>query len=265
MARKSRNQFNKFTIVMLLFIGGLVVYLFYNNVRQFFDADAAENNFTMYPGFGIALPNGYKIHGIDVSRYQKRVNWPVVSRMSEGNIRLGFAFVKATEGGSFTDAQFKRNWRKLQENRMVRGAYHFLRASGNGKKQARHFINTVTLLPGDLPPVLDIETLDGTTTTEMQNAVSDWLTTVEAHYHVKPIIYTNAAFYNLYLDSKFSDYPLWIAHYQEKRQPRVSRHWYFWQHNESGRVNGIDAFVDFNVFNGDSSDFKSLLITQKIK
>ncbi len=41
---------------------------------------------------------------------------------------------------------------------------------------------------------------------------------------------------------------------------RGKREWLFWQHNEEGRVNGILSKVDFNVFYGDSADFKKLLI-----
>jgi lysozyme len=62
------------------------------------------------------------------------------------------------------------------------------------------------------------------------------------------------------LGKKFNDYPLWIAHYFEKDKPRISRDWHFWQHSENGRVNGITTKVDFNVFKGDSTAFKQLLI-----
>ena len=51
-----------------------------------------------YPGFQIAMPAGYMIHGIDVSRYQRTINWKDVKDMKEGNVRIGFAFIKATEG-----------------------------------------------------------------------------------------------------------------------------------------------------------------------
>ena len=83
---------------------------------------------------------------------------------------------------------------------------------------------------------------------------------VEAHYHVKPIIYTNASFYKNFLGQKFDEYPLWVAHYLVKDKPHIERNWIFWQHNETGQVNGIDAYVDFDVFNGDSTAFKNLLI-----
>jgi lysozyme len=260
MASKRKNYYRQFTIIMLLFTGGLTSWLYFNKIRDFFTGQDRETTFTVYPGFGISIPDGYQIHGIDVSRYQKRINWPVVKSMQVNNVKIGFAFIKATEGANFTDAQFERNWRKLRENRIIRGAYHYMNTNSSGKSQAQHFISTVNLLPGDLPPVLDVEILGGASPETLQQIVKDWLETVEGYYHIKPVIYSNAAFYNAYLNSKFSGYPLWVAHYLELHQPRVSRSWQFWQHNEGGRINGIDAFVDFNVFNGDSTAFNNLLL-----
>ena len=105
-----------------------------------------------------------------------------------------------------------------------------------------------------------MEQIRGTSVANLQLRVGDWIKAVEKHYKVKPIIYTNADFYENYLSGKFDDYPLWVAHYLVKDKPRIKRNWIFWQHNETGRVNGINAYVDFNVFNGDSADFNNLLI-----
>jgi lysozyme len=82
----------------------------------------------------------------------------------------------------------------------------------------------------------------------------------EQYYTVKPIIYTYVDFYEKYLKGYFDDYPLWVAHYLQPHQPRISREWSFWQHSERGRVNGILSNVDFDVFNGDSAAFKALLV-----
>ena len=62
------------------------------------------------------------------------------------------------------------------------------------------------------------------------------------------------------LGSEFDSYPLWVAHYYEHKQPRIPRGWIFWQHNDQGNVNGIISRVDFNVFSGDSLEFRNLLI-----
>ena len=216
--------------------------------------------FTRYPEFGIMMPTEYGIHGIDVSRYQDIIAWEEVRKMDVDNIRLGFAFIKATEGIGNTDPQFFRNWKRAGANEIVRGAYHFFIASKDGKLQAENFIKRVDLQPGDLPPVLDVEQRNGVSKSQLQKEVRKWLQTVEAYYKVKPIIYTNVDFYNQYLGSEFDQYPLWVAHYYQMEQPRINRDWVFWQHNDQGNVNGITSKVDFNVFSGDSVEFKMLLV-----
>ncbi|MEK7224950.1 MAG: GH25 family lysozyme [Bacteroidota bacterium] len=216
--------------------------------------------FTRYPEFGIIIPESYSIHGIDVSKYQDMIAWEEVKAMKVKNIQLGFSFIKATEGIGNTDPWFKRNWKRAGDNNIVRGAYHFFIGSKDGKMQAENFIGKVDLKPGDLPPVLDIEQLNGSTASEIKKEAQEWLETVENYYNVRPIIYTNVDFYNRNLGSEFDKYPLWIAHYYQPEQPRISRGWIFWQHSDEGRVNGIVSKVDFNVFNGDSADFRNLLI-----
>jgi lysozyme len=216
--------------------------------------------FVRYAGFGISLPVHYRIHGIDVSRYQGAIDWQEVKAMNISGIKIGFCFIKATEGVNDTDRRFGRNWRWSKKVGMPRGAYHFFNPYRSGTEQAQNFIQTVKLEPGDLPPVLDVEQAGSVSKSQLQQRVADWLKKIENHYGVKPVIYSGADFYEQYLAECCADYPFWIAHYLVKEKPRASRNWQFWQHNETGKVNGIDASVDFNVFNGDSSAFKKLLI-----
>jgi lysozyme len=216
--------------------------------------------FTHYKEFGINIPTEYSIHGIDVSKYQSLIAWEEVKEMKVDKIQLGFAFIKATEGIGNTDQQFHRNWRKAKNNDIIRGAYHFFIATKDGKMQAENFIKRVDLEPGDLPPVLDVEQRYGVSKTQLQKEVKEWLETIEAYYKVKPVIYTNVDFYNQNLGSDFDGYPLWIAHYYQDQSPRISRQWSFWQHNDMGNVNGIVSKVDFDIFNGDSLQFREMLI-----
>jgi lysozyme len=216
--------------------------------------------FTRYPEFGIAIPDEYSIHGIDVSKYQHIIAWEEVSAMKVKNIQMGFAFIKATEGIGNTDPQFPRNWKKAKSNNIIRGAYHFFIASKDGKMQAENFIKKVKLEAGDLPPVLDVEQRNGTSPAQLRKEVKKWLETAEYYYKAKPIIYTNIDFYKNYLGSEFDEYPLWVAHYYEGQHPRIKRNWIFWQHNDQGNVNGIISKVDFNVFRGDSLAFRGILV-----
>ena len=253
---KKKNPGRKWWVIipLVLVALGLIGYIWFKM------ASISKAKFVRYPAFGIDIPDSYEIHGIDVSRFQSYIDWPSVKEMKVQNVQIGFAFIKATEGLGNVDRQFKRNWKKAEEAGMTRGAYHFFLATKSGKLQAKNFIKTVKLQPGDLPPVLDIEQLYGVKPEKMRKEVQDWLDAVEEHYLVKPIIYTYVNFYSRFLTGEFDDYPLWAAHYLEKDKPRIKRRWLFWQHNEKGRVNGIRMPVDFNVFNGDSSDFADLLI-----
>jgi len=219
-----------------------------------------QMQFIHYREFGIPIPADYEIHGIDVSRYQQRISWETVQAMRVNEIKLGFAFIKATEGNGNVDPYFKRNWKRAKESGITRGAYHFFIASKDGTTQAKNFMKKVELETGDLPPVLDVEKTNGASVSVIRREVKEFLDIMEMSYAVKPIIYTNVDFYNHYLKDYFDDYPLWVAHYLQPHKPRIKRNWTFWQHSEAGRVNGILARVDFNVFNGDSTEFRSLLV-----
>ena len=256
--KNTKPKSNKTWLVLLLVVILLLAYTIITYLRQMREEEAAQ--FARYPAFGIDLPLGYSIHGIDVSKHQGYIAWPMVKAMQVQDVRPGFAFIKATEGLLNVDAQFKRNWQQAKDAGLYRGAYHFFLATKSGKLQAQNFISTVQLLPGDLPPVLDIEELYGVAPAIMRKEAKAWLQAVEAAYQVKPIIYTNTYFYNTNLGKDFDDYPLWAAHYLEKDKPRINRDWLFWQHSDAGNVNGITTKVDFNVFNGDSTAFHDLLI-----
>ncbi len=217
-------------------------------------------HFVRYPEFGIDIPVNYPIHGIDVSKYQNIIDWPSVKEMKVSDVQVGFVFIKATEGLGNEDAFFQRNWRKAKMAGVTRGAYHFFLATKSGKEQAENFISSVNLESGDLPPVLDVEQAYGVPADKLRERVKEWIDVVQNNYGIIPIIYTNVEFYKQYLKDDFDRYPLWVAHYLQKERPRIYRDWNFWQHSEGGRVNGIVTKVDFNVFNGDSVEFRKLLV-----
>jgi lysozyme len=217
-------------------------------------------HFIRYAAFGIEIPVNYSIHGIDVSKYQYIIDWESVKEMQVDEVKIGFAFIKATEGLRNEDPMFRRNWKRAKDAGLPRGAYHFFLATKSGRQQAENFIKRVDLEPGDLPPVLDVEQTYGVSGPKLRARVKEWLDVVEEHYGVRPIIYTNVDFYKHQLKDEFDEYPLWVAHYLQRNRPRIHREWAFWQHSETGRVNGIGPAVDFNVFNGDSTAFREMLI-----
>ena len=86
-----------------------------------------------------------------------------------------------------------------------------------------------------------------------------WLTKVEKHYKVKPIIYSGESYYTDFLKKEFSDYPFWIANYNFWRNQPDS-HWLLWQFTEKAQVSGINGTVDINVFNGNIIYLRSTLV-----
>ncbi|HMQ49929.1 MAG TPA: GH25 family lysozyme [Saprospiraceae bacterium] len=198
----------------------------------------------------------YEVHGIDVSHYQSRINWDTVMDQE-----IHFAFVKATEGVSHADSLFCHNWQEMKRVGIRRSAYHFFRPSSPAYEQAYNFFSVVTLQDGDLPPVLDVETLDGASKYELITGIRTWLYLAEIQYSMKPILYTNLKFYNKYLAGHFDDHPIWIARYNNK-EPRLAcgRDWQFWQYGNRGTLKGIDGHVDFNVFHGNLIELEKMCL-----
>ena len=197
------------------------------------------------------------LEGIDVSHHQVDIDWPAVA--ADG---IDFAFVKATEAASHHDTRFCDNWPEAQAAGLARGAYHFFRADIEAGAQFEHFRSVVDLHPGDLAPVVDVETTDGATEAELVEGLRAWLYLAEIHYGIKPVVYTNLKFYYRHLAGHFDDYPLWIARYGAKA-PAVgtAAEVAFWQYGSRGRVAGVDGDVDLNVFTGEPAAFERLRIS----
>ena len=209
--------------------------------------------------YGICMPYGYQVHGIDISHYQGKIDWKMLTQTRQGQFPIHFVFMKSTEGGDFSDKNFVTNFDSAKTYGFIRGAYHFYNPKTDPIKQADFFINSVKLEAGDLPPVLDIEK-KGRDMKILQKDLKVWLRKVENHYGVKPIIYASYKFKTRYLnDSVFNSYPYWIAHYYVE-SVKYEGDWKFWQHTDVGTLPGISEQVDLNIFNGSLSDLDSLLI-----
>lgn len=247
-------------ILLSPFYYGYVVKLFSATWRWV--ADIGENpNYRTYKSFNISIPAKYSIHGIDVSYAQGKIDWQKVARMKEDSVHISFAFIKATEGLLTVDPYFKRNWREAPKAGIVCGPYHFFRANKKGLWQARFFLQNVNLEQGDLPPVVDVEQLDGASPDKMRKELKAFLNKVEGQTGVKPIIYTGLSFYKDYLSGYFKNYPLWIAHYyREELNAGKDTNWWFWQHSDKAHINGINHVVDFDAFKGDSVTFRRFLM-----
>ena len=210
----------------------------------------------------ISYPEGYEIHGIDISHHQGKIDRQELKdhgMIDEFPVR--FVMIKATEGATKVDENFEDNFYQAREYGFTRGAYHFYSVHSSAKAQAAFFMRKVKLENGDLPPVLDVEHKPkNQTDDEFKQSILQWLEIIETHYGVKPIIYTYYKFKMQYLsDPVFDDYPYWIAHYYVD-QVEYEGKWKFWQHTDVGRLPGIKGNVDFNIYNGSMYDLRKMTI-----
>ncbi|MBR2567178.1 MAG: 1,4-beta-N-acetylmuramidase [Paenibacillus sp.] len=199
--------------------------------------------------------------GIDVSRYQGNIDWPKVKASG-----MTFVFIKATEGRTYIDPNFKKNVTGALAAGMMVGTYHFFRGTTVeiAKAEAAHYATTLNSIGGaktlQLPPVLDYENNpDNLSKAQMNTVAKAFLTELQRLTGVKPIIYTGNAFARNF-DASLGSYDLWIARYSNTRVPEDQsawKRWTFWQYTDSGKVNGISGNVDMNEFSGTAAQLRA--------
>ena len=206
--------------------------------------------------------------GVDVSHHQGNINWSLVK--SSGKV---YAYVKASEGMTYTDPKFVTNMTNGTAAGVIMGAYHFARPDNNTALQdANNFLNNAGPYIGDgfLPPVLDLEDIAGKpalstqfTSSQLTAWVQTWMNKVESQTGVKPMIYISSSYAN-FLQSSLNTYGLWIPkpNTSPSTPPTNLGNWNTWvfkQYSWEGNVPGISGAVDLNVFNGTAEDFNTLI------
>jgi len=199
----------------------------------------------------------YPVRGIDVSHHQGAIDWTGVA--SDG---IRFAWIKATEGGDFSDTRFTENWRRAEAAGLLRGAYHFFTLCRPGTEQAAHFIATVPLDETALPPAVDLEFTGNCAEKDhlpdIPGELAAFLERIESHYGRTAVVYVRPDFYAAHLTGRNIRNPLWLQSFV--REPDYGeRPWTFWQYHVFGQVRGIDVPVDRNVFRGTEADFTAWL------
>lgn len=198
--------------------------------------------------------NPERTYGFDISHHQGIVDW-TKARASGAR----FVFMKASEGRTFKDDCFARNWRALADSGIQRGAYHYFTPSVDGELQAEHFLRQVERAGGlqddDLPPVVDLENAEAFGKVGPKKAlarVQAFCRVVEARTGRAPMIYTGRNFWRRAMRNtrRLASHPLWVVDIgglPEPRRPSPWRSWDFWQFTFKGLVPGISGPVDLDL------------------
>ena len=187
--------------------------------------------------------------GIDVSNYQGTFNW----QAQKGHI--AFAFMKATEGATYTDPDFARNWQQSKSIGIVRGAYHFGHPRNGAATDARAFLAVVRangLQHGDLI-ALDLEVSDGLGPAGVATYARNWCADVATATGITPVVYTFLSFAEQGNCAGLGGHPLWIADPSSPAgRPRVPPPWTRWTFHQYS-----SSPLDKDVFNGDTAALKA--------
>jgi len=159
---------------------------------------------------------------------------------------FSFVFLKASEGVDDPDPMFGEHWQRAGEAGLLRGAYHFFVTEDDPDEQAKLFLSTIDLKPGDLAPVVDIELLGHGTEGDVQVRLQRFLDLVEQEVGIPPILYTSPKFWDTHFHQSFSRYPLWIAEYDvdEPTIPEGWHGWSLWQYQGDAEIPGIEKRAD---------------------
>lgn len=198
-------------------------------------------------------PVRYPINGIDVSAHNGMMN---LDAAAEAGIR--FIFIKASEGATFRDENFRLNYNKARHAGMKIGAYHFFRFDRDGIEQARNVLGAIAGRRLDLGIVIDVEDQGNARVTD-QTLIAKRLLEMTEFLNLcgyKVTFYSNRDGYYQYLLPTVPGNTLWICSFSPTP---INAEWTFWQYNHRGEVPGIRGDVDMNVFCGSEQEWEAFL------
>ncbi|MCR5278122.1 MAG: glycoside hydrolase family 25 protein [Lachnospiraceae bacterium] len=208
--------------------------------------------------------------GIDVSTFQKQVDWQKVK-----DAGVEFAIIRCafrgygSEGRLVVDNMFESHMKGAQSVGLNIGVYFYTQATtvAEAKEEADMALELIKPYNINGPIVIDVEETTADTPRtyflspeERTDCVAAFCERVkEAGY--KPMIYANIKFFILKLDiARLDDYPKWYASYNDLYDAsKIESIWAFndplyfpyefdmWQYSDTGRIDGIKGNVDLNI------------------
>jgi len=201
----------------------------------------------------------FKNYGLDVSHHQGEIEWEKIN--SE---KYKFVYIKATEGGDFTDPRFKENFNQALETGLFVGGYHFWNFCTSKEEQIQNIINTIPKIPGTLAPALDVESLkecDGAKISEKPFKIISYASAeLEKHFGTKPLIYTTREFIKRYPSLLNLNNEFWLRSLVGSPNTFYNKEWLIWQYYHRGKVKGIKGPADLNVLNGGLKKLENLVL-----
>ena len=198
-------------------------------------------------------------HGIDVSQYQKNIDWQKVKAdgIKYAIIRVGYR--GSTQGTLNEDPYFRQNIQGALAAGIEVGVYIFSQATTKKEavEEANYLLERIKDYNITFPVVLDYEFTSGSGRLEeaklskekATNVCLAFCETVQAAGYT-PMVYANPDMLNNHLNPEnISDkYLIWLANYTTATS--YTGKYDYWQYSSDGTVDGIEGRVDMNFFYG---------------
>lgn len=202
------------------------------------------------------MASDYDVRGLDLSHHNGKI-------LYEGLDTLDFVFLKATEGTTHIDRDFKTHYKGFKNKGIALGVYHFFRFDTDGKEQANHFLNRIKGHTFQVPLIVDVEHENNPKVSREKviQRLNEFMQTIKKKTGQKPIIYTNGDGYSDFVEKEFDDHTLWLSSTNAWRPAMMDCT--FWQFNINADLMEITHRADLNVFRGSREEWESYLKKHK--
>lgn len=191
------------------------------------------------------------LNGYDIASYQSGINIAAVPG--------DFVIVKATQGISYLNPDFKRSVIATQAAGKLLGMYHYA-GGGGAEAEAEHFLYAVRNYLKDGILVLDWESQSNVNFGNVDYA-KRWLDHVRSKTGITPFIYMSKSVCRAYNWTSVAPvYPLWAAQYKNYKETYYQQapwtdkwSWGAWaspliyQYTSSGKLPGYNGRLDLDI------------------
>lgn len=194
------------------------------------------------------------IPGIDVSAYQKSIDWRRVKNAGAefAIIRLGYS--SASDGSLHLDSRYEENIKGALDAGIKVGVYFFSQAitTDEAVKEAEFVAKNLRGYDITGPVAFDMEPVgEGdrieVLTAEDKTEIADAFCRAIESFGYSSMIYGNPSWISNHLNlSYLSDHSIWLAHYTWATDYPYK--FVMWQYSSEGKVDGIEGNVDLNMY-----------------
>ena len=185
--------------------------------------------------------------GIDVSSWQGTINFEQVK-----NAGIDIVYIKSSEGRSYIDPYFERNYQNAKANGLKVGFYHYVTARSveQAQEQANFFARVISGKEPDCKLAMDFESFGNLSVNQINEISKAFLETLQNVTNKEVLIYSNSYSARTIFSRDLTIYPLWVANYGVSEPGGNDKWdtWVGWQYTSTGRVSGISGNVDRNQF-----------------